>query len=337
MNVSTLENVIRQYVHLEPPTNKGWCAVLCKVCNDRGHKGKRAAFRFEGENVAYHCFNCGIKPTYDPERHDIMPKEMKKVLRDFGIPDEEWQQVIFNNMTVERKERKKKHIAELKSIEPDEIPLPKEFYLLSNAKQNDNWAIIATDYLLENRKLDPTSYPFMLSHFTNLPHLKKWMGRLIIPIYKDKKLIYYMGRDLTGSKIKKYESPTIPKNKILFGYEKLFIQTDEPLYVVEGIFDAMSINNGIAINGRTLTTQQYAHLNRSPRKKIYIPDRFGNGDEGALQALSFGWEVSFPDIGGCKDMNEAVKKYGKLYVMKTLIDNTLSNVAAETRIGIYCE
>ena len=97
---SKLENVIRHYVHLPPhPNTKGWYAVLCKVCNDHGRKGNRAAFRFDHSSVGYHCFNCGIAAGYDPLKDERMSDKMVKVLESFGVPDAEWKQVVLTALS----------------------------------------------------------------------------------------------------------------------------------------------------------------------------------------------------------------------------------------------
>lgn len=334
-----LEDVIRRYIPLPPvPTGGGWYPVLCKVCNDHGRKGPRAAFKFEGDAVAYHCFNCGpdMNTVYDPDEYSNMPKKMKKVLRDFGIPDTEWQEVVFSNLGKQGKSPDIE-LKIAKKIEPEEIKLPEEFYLLADAAEDDKWAEVARWYLTEERGVDPDSYPFMLVKKSDDPFMKKWHGRLVIPAYKDGKLIFFQGRDLTGKKMKKYESPAVPKDKVLYGYDKLFNHSDAPLYIIEGFFDAHAVD-GVAILGNTITEAQIAQLNRSPRKKVYIPDRSGDGQQTAEQALDLGWSISTPDVGqSVKDMSDAVHKYGKMYVLKTIADNTADGFTARARLGVYCE
>lgn len=338
MESVTLEQVIRNYIPLPAiPSSKGWYHVLCKVCNDHGRKGNRGGFKFEGEAVGYNCFNCGHKATYDPAVDSELSPSMITVLNDFGVPKEEWQQVLFTNLKnrQEGKNKSSKTAAPI-NIEPKDLPVPESFYLLSEAGENDKWAIIARDYLIHDRKIDPSSYPFMLSSIPSDPKMRKWLGRLIIPIYKDQKLIFYQGRDLVGTKTKKYESPPVDKDKVLYGFGELFKDTDEPLYVCEGFFDAKSIG-GVALLGNDISKAQQMWLNRSRRKKVYIPDQFGDGQIAAKRAIKAGWNVSTPDIGNCKDMNEAVNKYGLLYVMKTLADNTADGFTAQTNVSIYCK
>jgi hypothetical protein len=341
MESADLEQIIRQHVHLPPvPTGTGWYPVLCKVCNDRGHKGKRGGFRFDiGGNVGYHCFNCNHAAVYDPAIHTNMPRKMVKVLRAFSIPDEEWQQVLFaalEHRDVHGVPSLPSNTNQRVSIEPPEIPLPENFYPLRAATSTDKWATIASAYL-EDRGVDPTGYPFMLAHKANEEKMKKWLGRVIIPIYKKDKLIFYIGRDLTGTKLKKYESPPVSRDKVICGFDRLFETPDLPLYIVEGWFDAYAIG-GVAIIGNELSDAQIQWLNRSPRKKVYIPDRLGNGNIAAEQALRQGWYISTPDIGSdCKDMSDAVRTYGKLFVMKTIADNTATGFEAEVNLGVYCK
>jgi DNA primase len=158
-----------------------------------------------------------------------------------------------------------------------------------------------------------------------------------MPIYKNNNLIYYIGRALYDAE-KKYETPAVAKERILFGYDKLFDYEDKsPLFVIEGWFDAFAIG-GVAILGNVITDAQRQWLDRSPREKIYIPDRFGDGRRAAEQALDFGWSISTPDIGSdSKDMDEAVLKYGKIYVIKTILEHKTSDKdAAMTYLGNYC-
>lgn len=345
MDSKTLEQVIRQYIPLPiRPSGRGWYPVLCRVCNDHGKKGPRGGFKFEDGTVAYHCFNCGpeMNTVYTPdlqgrEGQPIFPPKMAQVLEAFGVPEDEWKAVVFSSMS-NRENGHKTHKSSntIKSIEPTILHLPQTFYPLKDADANDKWAIIANYYLEEERGIDPSKYPFYLSKQTNDPHLKKWYGRLIIPIYKGDNLIFYQGRDLTNKAKKKYESPPDSRDNVLFGFDQLFINRDIPLYVAEGVFDAMMID-GVAILSNDPSKAQIEWLNRSPRKKVYIPDRFGSGRIGAEKALKAGWKISIPDTPDCKDINEAVRKYGKLYVMKSLVENTFDGFEAQVRMGILIE
>lgn len=335
MEIPTLETVIRQYVALPPqPNGRGFFPVLCKVCGDHGRKGKRAGFKFEGSAVGYNCFNCGHTAVFDPAEHSSMPRKMVEVLEAFGIPEVDWRPVLFEAL-MNKDGTPHESKPAFTSIEPDEATFPPYFYKLTN-DTTDEWAQWAIEYLTEERGIDWTSYPFYLVRKTTDPDNAKWYGRLIIPVYKDSKLIYWQGRDLTGLHQKKYLSPDIPRDKIIAGFDKIQANTNAPLYVTEGWFDAYWLD-GVAIFGNKMTPEQIKWLNRTHRPKIIVPDRFGDGQILAEQALDLGWSVSMPDIGAEKDINDAVNKYGHLYVLKTVRDNTYDGFEARARLGLYCK
>lgn len=347
------EQLIRTHVHLpNQPSGTGWYPILCKVCNDHGKKGPRAGFKFENDGLAYHCFNCGLKTTYYPH-YDTIPGDTTKVFESFGIPTEE-----VNKLRLETLKQKDKHgVLSVRKkeglvINPKELSIPDHFYLLSDATKNDKWAEIARAYL-EDRKVDHTSYPFFLS--TGIPTnyigpesqksafvraAQKWTKRVIIPIYKDEKLIYYQGRDLTEHALKKYESPSAPKERIIYGFDQLFINEDRPLYVTEGFFDAFLIQ-GVALLGNELTEPQIVWLNKSRRDKVYVPDKGLSGAKNAQRALEQGWKISFPVEPGsstnCKDISDAIIKYGQLYVHNILKEETKEGFQAKAALTLYCK
>jgi len=330
-----LEDVIRTFIPLPPhPNGRGFYSVLCKVCMDHGKKGMRAGFKFDNDSVGYNCFNCGHKAVYNSNENASMPDPMVEVLDAFNVPDDEWKQVLLTSMA--HKNQGSTNIVQTGisiDIEPKEIELPKHFYPLGT--DDDKWTVIARDYLEFDRGVDPDSSSFYLSTGQGDKQAAKWKGRLIIPIYKDRKLIFYQGRALVEMQ-KKYLSPPVPKDKVLYGFDKLFENTERPLYIVEGWFDANAVD-GVAVFGNQLSDEQIKWLNRSRRQKVIIPDRFGDGQLLANQAIDLGWQISAPDIGDCKDMSAAVKRFGKLYVMKSITNNTLSGFAAQTAIGVYCK
>lgn len=340
----TLDDIIQTYIPLpHTPSGRGFYSVLCAVCNDSGRKGPRAGFKFDNGAVGYHCFNCSLSTKYDPNTMSALPKKMVTVLKAFRVPQSELDQFEFQifakNTLIPSKDgitpRKK-----VKSVEPMIIPTPEEFYFLKDADENDKWAAIAKTYLNKERGIDWEQYPFMLAKRSDKVMMIKWLKRLIIPMYKNDNLIFYQGRDLSGTAQKKYQSPSTDAAKVLYGFDKLRNHGfNEPLYVVEGWFDAFLLD-GVALLGNTISEEQEIHLNRCTRPKIYVPDRFGDGKEAAMHALSLGWGISTPDIGSdplCKDITDVMNKYGKLYTMKTLAERAATGFAAEVQLELYCK
>lgn len=330
----SLQDIIRQYVFLHPVNSRGWHPCVHQGC-DHGKKGPRAAFIFDGDVVGFHCFNCPTKARFDPNDDANLSEDFKKILRDFNIPDEAWQSVVFDsfvkNYDKSSRLKDKKTTKYTDPNEPLTIEMLPTFYRLSDAADGDKWAIIAKDYLEYERGIDWNSYDFYLSEKTNDKTYDKWHKRLIIPMYKNNNLIFYQGRRLVETLKKKYESPSTESNKVLGGFDNLFTHTPAPLIVVEGWFDAFVVD-GAAVIGNTISKEQIAWLNKSKRPKIYVPDKTGLGYIAAKTALSQGWKISVPDTSNCKDVSDAVKRFGKLYAIKSIIDNACSGFEAELQL-----
>lgn len=334
--MTNLEILIRNYIQFNNrPNAKGWLSVLCKVCNDHGKKGPRAAFIFANNSVSYHCFNCSHKASFS-DSDEALTKNMVDVLKAFSIPDDEINQINFdlfkdNNEKGGNPQRVKR---ELKT-DIKEIVMPSCCVPLSDVSDSNDWKLAANVYLKDIRCIDPKSYPFFIGfEQPNDIVSKKWDKRLIIPSYKDGKLVYFEGRDLTGTKAKKYLGAEVPKTNMLYGFDLLHKDLDKPLFVCEGFFDALLIG-GVALFGNTLYKETIHHLTLSPRTKIIIPDRQGDGYKLAEHALNLGWKVSIPDTPNCKDVNDAILKYGKLYVVKSIMDNICEGFEAQMKINMY--
>lgn len=325
------EQLFRSYVSIgHHPTKNGWYPVLCQVCNDHGNKGKRAAFNFE-DGVGYHCFNCGHVAGFN-ERSTEVSDDLVRVFDSFHVPKSEWEHLHIECLS-RRKHFSLRDTSEhkpTKSIEPKVLELPKHFVPLLDYDPEDTWRFIAEDHLQDERGIDPLEYPFYLSAH------KDWLGRLIIPIYNRRnELIYYQGRSLIDHP-RKYLSPPEGKSKVMYGFNQIYAHSISPLFIVEGFFDAFVIG-GCATLGNELTEEHIEHLNRSQRRKILIPDKWGDGHLMANKAIELGWEVSTPAIGDCKDISAAVKKYGKMYVLKTIMENAAKGFMAEINVNVYCK
>lgn len=337
MQTYTLEQVIRQYVSLSPrPNGRGFFPVLCRVCNDHGKKGKRAGFKFDdGDVVGYNCFNCGHSARFSPKDDEVMSRDMVTVLTAFDIPEVDWSPVLFNALQQREGGYKGSTKLSIQYTDPDPLPLPRHFYpLVDDGTEQSQLAI----YTLTKRKVDwKTGKFFLVREDDQIPDNKAWLDRLIIPVYKGDDLVFWQGRDMVGYHTRKYLSPTVDKGAIISNYAALQQHTDQPLYVVEGWFDAYHLD-GVAVFGKRLSDQQITLLNRSRRPKVVIPDRQGDGDILAKQALELGWGISTPEIGSCKDVNDAIVRYGVLYTKRSIIENTTTDpFVGSVQLGMYCE
>ena len=148
-----------------------------------------------------------------------------------------------------------------------------------------------------------------------------FQNRLIIPFYYQNQIVGYTARKITNGK-PKYISEQQP------GYVfNLDSQTSDKKFViaVEGPIDAICIG-GIALTSAEIGASQQALISRLQREIIVLPDRDQAGIKLVDQALKLGWSVSFPEWGeDVKDVNDAVKKYGRIYTLWSIVTSKESN------------
>ena len=91
------------------------------------------------------------------------------------------------------------------------------------------------------------------------------------------------------------------------------------IIVVEGQMDAIAID-GVAIMSNEVNATQAARISAVNRQVIVVPDRDRAGAKLITAALTHEWAVSLPSWGDdVKDAADAVKKYGRLYTLTTIL------------------
>ena len=71
---------------------------------------------------------------------------------------------------------------------------------------------------------------------------------------------------------------------------------------------------------------QVARINALGKEVIVVPDRDKPGAEMLKTTLEQGWSASMPDWGAnIKDVADAVKNYGRLYTLSTILHYRVSN------------
>jgi DNA primase len=89
--------------------------------------------------------------------------------------------------------------------------------------------------------------------------------------------------------------------------------------VMEGIFDALSIG-GLAVMHNTISDAQARLIRSLGREVTVVPDQDTAGVELIDRAVELGWAVSIPEWpAGCKDVNDAVIKLGRLGALLTIM------------------
>lgn len=96
-----------------------------------------------------------------------------------------------------------------------------------------------------------------------------YSNRIIIPSYDlDNRLNYFIARSVHPEEKFKYKNPPVSKNVIMFENQ---INWDEPITLVEGVFDAMAVKrNSIPILGKFIPTKLNEAIFKNGVKDINI-------------------------------------------------------------------
>lgn len=312
--MSLIIETIKAYLPGKKKTTlSGWTSFNAPCCGDKRQRGG-IIFNTD-DTVSYHCFNCGFKASWRPGWS--INNHMQKFMSLLAIPDD-----IINQLRIEALRQQESDVALVRTI----IPTFTEVNLPEGSKSLEEWAtwielqgwenadqelINAFCYLRNNRKIDPYSYNF---YWTNKLGFK---NRVIVPFYKDKKIVGWTARATNPDIKPKYLSDQQPGyvfNLDRQTYEREFV------IVMEGPFDALSID-GCALLGAEIKDSQNWLLKQLGKEIILVPDNDHEGPRTVEQAIEYGWSVSMPNWpDGIKDVNDAVVKLGKLATLWLIMD-----------------
>ena len=295
-------------------TPSGWTSINAPCCMYRGHNRdtkKRGGFRFDNQGFVYHCFNCGFKAGWLPGK--TLSSNTKSLLKWLGVNDEDLTRLAF--YTLKNKELIEKETVKFYK-ELEEKPLPPqtqsmEAWVQQGESSEDFLRSLEYIYL---RGLKFEWYPWHWSAEQG------YRDRLIIPFYENGKIVGWTGRRTLGDTLKYL---THSQSGYVFNIDN---QTENREYciVVEGQLDAIAID-GVAVMTNELNERQIAKINSLGKTVVVVPDQDAAGAEIIKHALANQWAVSCPIWHDCKDANDAVKKYGRIYTLCSIINNIETN------------
>jgi hypothetical protein len=324
-------NIISDYVKTLLPakrksTPSGWTSFNAPCCT---HNGQSADTRGRGGltanadgSVSFHCFNCSFKTSYQPGRH--LTYKFRRWLSWMGAEDNDVKRLVIEAIRVkdliapeELKEPEEKIEFKVRELPKDAVSFQQllTHHLLDDFRNVPPLLNSAVDYV-KARKIDTGKYDFYWTDATE----HSLHQRVIIPCVWQGRIIGYTSRAFTDGVKPKYYSH----------YEPNFVfNTNNQLpdwkfvIVCEGPFDAMSVD-GVAVLGNEVSEQQADIIDALGREVIVVADADKSGSKLVDAAIKYGWSVSFPvwqEDSDCKDISEAVVKYGKLFVLKTILDS----------------
>jgi hypothetical protein len=301
---------------LLPPSRKntsgGWVSFNAVCCHHRGEKidsRKRGGVKTDGEAWTYHCFNCGFKAGWSPGK--TLSGNTKLLFRWLGLSELD---VGKLNLIALRHQENMPRAGKSLNFALTEIPLPKDSKLLTEWIALGSNVTPVIEYLL-SRGMDIDWYNWMWSPEPG------YSDRILIPFYQDGKVVGYTGRKLTEGKPKYL---TESQSGYVFNLDRQ-IRDRQYIIALEGQFDAIAID-GVAIMTNEPNDAQVARLQAQGKEIICVPDRDRPGAKMLKHAIANSWSASLPPWGDdVKDVADAVKKYGRLYTLATILHYKTDN------------
>jgi len=306
----------------------------CPMCVHNGETPdtkQRCGIRRDhvSDSIKISCFNCGFSTGF--KLGNLLFSKMRAFLKEIGVEENEIAQLnfkasIIRNSLVE-------HGVKPQANEASFVPNFPTVELPSDCHPITKWAEMGLDD--DPDFLEVASY--VLSRGGNLVDKAYWSPeekykhRAIFPCYYRGRIVGWTGRITRKSDEPKYVNH-VPAN-YLSNCDVMNDPNRHYLLLAEGYLDGEAID-GISPFGAKLNPKQVNWIKESGKTVIVIPDRDKSGKRLINVALENEWMVAFPRVrvGGnnwweedCKDCAEAVKRYGRLYTLRSIIETATDN------------
>jgi hypothetical protein len=283
-------------------TASGWISFNAPCCIHRGDtqdRRQRGGIKPSPDgSFSFHCFNCGYTASFVLGRN--LTFKARKLLEWMNVPQEEIERINLESLKHKSIEglisERQEIVTRLQNIEFEDKDLPANTQPLNEASEE----------YLQNRRI-PLDYPF----------LYKTMPRpgIVIPFTHNNQVVGHTTRFM-DDRTPKYIQDIQPG--YVFGTD---LQKADWQYaiVVEGVFDALSIN-GLAVLHAEINDAQVRLIRSLGRQVIVVPDQDEPGMRLVDRAVELGWTVSMPEWpAGTKDVNDAVIRLGRLGCLLTIM------------------
>ena len=283
------------------PSASGWIsfnAPCCEHNSESRDRRSRGGIKTSDAGWSYHCFNCGYTASFVIGRN--LTFKARKLLSWMNVPQEEIERINLESLKHKSIEgllgERQEVMQRLQSIEFEDRDLPADTQPLNEP---------AEEYL--RKRCAPSDYPF----------LYKTMPRpgIVIPFTHDNQVVGHTTRFL-DDRMPKYIQDIQPG--YVFGTD-LQGANWRCVIVVEGVFDALSIN-GLAVLHADVNDAQVRLIRSLDREVIVVPDQDEAGMRLVDRAVELGWAVSIPAWpADVKDANDAVIRWGKVATLITIM------------------
>jgi len=293
-------------------TPSGWISFNAPCCI---HNGQSADHRLRGglkaadQGWSYHCFNCGYTASFILGRS--VSFKARRLLSWLGAADRDIELLNLESMRhrsvhgiIEDRQRTLEALQGI-TFEERELPIGAGF-----VEPDSEYA----DYL--QKRCVPQDFPFMTTcQNFHQPGVSAARRGIIVPFTYHDQVVGWTTRFL-DDRNPRYLSDAQPG--YVFNVDSIKDSWTQVI-VTEGIFDALSIG-GVAVMHNDINDAQARLIRNLGREITVVPDQDRTGLDLIDRALDLGWAVSIPDWGNdCKDVNDAVIKYGRLATLITIM------------------
>jgi hypothetical protein len=285
-------------------SSSGWISFNAPCCVHTGNtpdRRGRGGIKLSDPGWSYHCFNCGYTASFILGRN--IGFKARRLLEWIGVPENDINQINLESMRhrsmegmIEDRQRVWNNTAPIEFTETD-LPEFTDFVTLATP---DQWAYLRSRHV-------PEDYPIMVAATTR--------AGVIVP--------FTYNNQVVGSTIRFLDDRN-PRyiNDMQKGYVfGIDLQQAgwQNVIVTEGIFDALCIS-GVAVMHNEVSDDQARLIRSLGRNVVVVPDQDTAGIALIDRAVELGWSVSIPDWPeGVKDINDAVKLWGKLTTLLTIM------------------
>ncbi len=234
----------------------------CPFCGDsKNSKSSRRGWLFKSAktSISYHCYNCGLTLVGYKFLMELENKSYKEIKSELlsNFKDGDFQNVVRKLLNNEHKQINTDDIVERKA---------KTFDLLSTWENIENHPEV-NQIMLDRCIYDAPNRPRGFDLYYDTKYKK-----IVIPWYRDNNLRYYQYRAIGDYNGPKY---LFPKNteKDIFNFDNIDLSFPY-VFLIEGVFDAIWVKNGICVGGATITDHQKEILSMicETHELIFFPD-----------------------------------------------------------------
>jgi hypothetical protein len=309
-----MDEIYATLMALLPPKRKttpsGWISFNSVCCHHRGEtrddRQRGGVLPNQKGGFQYNCFNCGYKAGWSTGH--LLSFNTRQLFKWLGLPDSDIGKMSLMALKLKEDQNSVKRTLNFELLEK---ALPQDCKSITEWIHSgcDDPDLISVIEYIDQRGMDLDWYPWMWTPVAG------FRDRAIIPFYQDGKIVGYTARKIRDGK-PKYLTDAQPGyvfNLDRQNYSRKYV------LVVEGQFDAIAVD-GVAVMHNDPNETQCARINALGKDVIVVPDRDRPGAKLIKAAMENHWTVSMPpwedDI---KDAADAVKRYGRLYTLFTIL------------------